>query len=164
MKRLILSAMVVGIVGLAVMSVLWIGTRRSSANAPESTMDIGAKFDPATRNDFFTAAAFAPQLSANSAIAKATAYLKERNNWDAVALKLPVRSTVGLFTGQSEETNSWVSNLKVRVVVFDKVPLPNSGPVRPNAGSTTTGITRATMVLDDATGGFVYGTLWGSDN
>lgn len=131
----------------------------SGTNAIESTGDIGARWDLYAQDGMLTPATFRPTMSKDEAIAKAIGYLKSRDNWDAVALGLPVRTTVGLFSGQTEDGGPWVTNLKARVVVFDNIPI---APIRPPGyDAPYTGMVRFTMVLDDATGEFVYGTIIG---
>lgn len=157
MKRQILAGLLVlALAGAVAASIAAFTTR--SANAVESTVDIGAQWDPYAKDGSLSAATFQPNMSAATAIAQAKAYLKQRDNWDADKLQLPVRTTIGLFTGQTEDGGPWVTDLKARVVVFDNVPVPVFGVKQ---SEPYTGMMRFTMVLDDATGKFVYGTIIG---
>ncbi len=131
---------------------------RSSQGEEETTQDIGARWDQDVQ---VMPATFRPALSADAAIARATQELKEGDHWDAVALKLPVRSTVATFTGKPVGPRPAVKDLKVRIVVFENVPLHRyccPGDSRPY----TPGRSTASIVLDDATGEFIYGALIGS--
>lgn len=122
-----------------------------------STRDIGAKMDTQLGNSLATAT-FTPDRSSTEITSKAIAYLKERNNWDAVAMGLPVDATVGLYTGIVEDQDRSVTNHPVWVVVFRNVPIPYHGP-KPKSGVYPTD-KRYTMVIDDETGEFIHSTLW----
>lgn len=138
---------------------------------PETTVDIGAVVDTAMGNRL-TPATFVTRLSASDGTALAIRYLQERHGWDAVALGLPIHTTVGLWTGIREETGvpsgRQVVDLRVRVVVFENVPAAFSGgPATPTpmpraAPAPATPIrwvTRCSMFLDDATGNVVWATV-----
>ena len=146
-----------GIIGVLVVGVLFVTLGGSAQHNPtEVTEEIGARWDTVIRDGWVTPAAFEPRLTKTEAITIAKTYLKERDNWDADALQLPVRTTVGLFTGQTEDGGPWVDNIKARIVVFDNLPLAKTGP---QFDAPYDGMVRFTMVIDDLTGKFVYGTI-----
>jgi hypothetical protein len=131
--------------------------------AAERTADIGATLYQG--DDFLRPAEFVPKLGREDGIARAADYLRARDGWDAEELELPVRTTVALFTGTPENTRDWIENLRVRVVVFDNIPQSWHGGMcmTGDCGPRFEGLVpRYTMVLEDATGEFVYGANGGA--
>ncbi|GEM_PF-3365420 len=158
--------------GVALLAALGLGVliaAQGRVAGVETTQDIGARIggpwsfgqirdgaviDPGQE---LKPASFVPQLGAERGIALAKKHLKYASpivSWDVDAWNAPVRTTVGVFTGRPESGPSLVTDLKVRVVVVDRVPLPCLGPA-------DCGLSRFSMLFDDATGEFVFGTTTG---
>ncbi len=168
MKKVLAAVFGLAVVGgITALVVAFATPSSANLNPTETTVDIGAQWDPYAKDGSLTTATFSPTLSAADAMAKAKAELKARTYVDADEMGLPVRTTIGLFTGvdQTKKGGPWVTNLKARVVVFDNIPDAPVGPAMPDSSTSPanapayTGIARVTMVFDDATGRFVYG-VW----
>lgn len=150
MKKLIL-AIGVSLVMLSVVGVtVAFAIQRQTTGAEETTQDIGAVWD---QDVIVAPTSFKPSLSAAAAIGIAAENVKTRVHWDVVALGLPARATIAKFTGEPEGPRTFVKDLPVRIVVFDNVP------TRASLGETIK--TRVSVVLDDATGEFIYGVISG---
>ena len=154
MKR-ILSLLALAVLVLVAITAFTFAQGTSSSEI--TTRDIGAKMDSQMGNSLSTAT-FTPHLSSTEVTAKAITYLKERNNWDAIEMDLPIDATVGLYTGIVEDQDRFVTDHEVWVVVFRNVPISYRGP-KPKSGVYPTE-KRYTMVIDHETGEFIHSTLW----
>lgn len=101
--------------------------------------------------------AFIPNVSDERAVAVAREFVKSKM-YVPTADELLVRTTVGTFTGDWEGPKGFVSDLKVRVIVFHDFPAWPAGASGLNVRLVNP---RFTLILDDATGEKVYGiTHW----
>ncbi len=154
MKR-ILSLVVLAI--LVLLAITAFTFAQSTSSSEITTRDIGAKMYT-QMGSFLSVATFTPRRSSTEVTANAITYLKERNNWDAIEMDLPIDATVGSYAGIVEDQDRSVTDHEVWVVVFRNVPIPYTGP-KPKSGVYPTD-KRYTMVIDDETGEFIHSTLW----
>ena len=129
------------------------GNPQSQSTEILTTQDIGARIPPEAG---IKEASFAPILSKIDAIDNARAIVRDGMDLQD-ADRLPVKVTVAHFNGIRQiAPYDEVSNLPVRVVVFDDYPATTRGP---RGSQDQFEKPRYTVILDDETGELVYSIL-----